>query len=371
MTVRATKSVLTVGIAIAALALAGCPSEDVVVVDEQPEICLDDLSGDQLTFNYEGDPSTPLEVGDIVAGTEGGGYLRRLMSVDQDGGVVVTDTEQVSLAEAVDVGVLEAEVEFTAKDFAKAGYPLLKDDETKVDLSGTVLYNQDGLSVTITHGTIDFAPTVELDASFSDHQLVFLKAVTVGTLEIDMDVEFKATQSLDFAYEVDVFPPITKPFLFYIGPVPVMGTASLSFPFGVVGVVTGTASIETGFDSTSTITLGGQYMDGAWQDLSAFSGFDPNGHPPVLDLSASAGVDVFVKPKAGLNLYGCSDLTGSIIPYVSADAYFIPPPVTFVVGAGIDGVITYQLGIFDWNLVDESWYFPGPYWELYRWSSDE
>ena len=368
---RMSKGLYLTLILVSTLALMGCPSDDVVVIDDQPEISLDDISGDQLDFNYSGDPSQPLEVGDIVAGSEGGGYLRRLMALDQDGNVVTASTEQVSLAEAVEVGVLDAQVEFTSKDFAKAGYPLVKDGETKIDLSGTVLYNQDGLSVTITHGTIDFAPTIDLDASWTDHKLTYLRAVTEGTLDLDFDVEFAASKALSFAYEVDVFPPVTKPFVFSIGPIPVVGTAYLSFPFGVVGTCNGSAAIEAGFDWTAFITLGGEWSGGAWQDLSNFNSLDPNLHPPILTLASGAGVDVFVKPKAGLELYGCSDLSGSIIPYLSADAWFIPPPVTFVVGAGIDGVITYELGIFDWNLVDESWYFPGPYWELYRWQSGE
>ena len=368
---RVVKSCWVVGILAVTLALAGCPSEEVVVVDDHPEINLDEIDGNEYTFDYSGDASTPIEVGDIIAGSEGGGYLRRVMAVDQADTTVTTDTEFVSLAEAVDVGVLDADVEFTAKDFAKAGLPMVKDGDTKIDISGTVLFSDGGLSVTIVRGIIDFAPTVKLDATWSGHRLAYLRALTEGELAVDMDVEFKATGAQSFAYEVDVFPPVELPFTFSIGPIPVVGTAYLSFPFGVVGSVTGTASIVSGFDSVSYITLGGEYNGDGWNDLSSFSGFDPNGHAPVLSLSSDAGIDVFVKPTAGLNLYSVSDLSGSLIPYVSADAVFLPPPATFLVGAGIDGIINYELGIFDLTLIDESWYFPGPYWELYSWSADE
>ena len=115
------------------------------------------------------------------------------------------------------------------------------------------------------------------------------------------------------------------------------------------------------------------YLDMAWEftDLSDVAGFAPNPHPVVWTFSAGAGVDVFVKPKAGLNLYGVSDLTAAAIPYISANARFIPPPQNFVLTAGVDGIITYELGIFDWNLVDETWFFPGPQWVLFSWTAGE
>ena len=371
LAVRISKVVLAGISLVACLALVGCPSEDVVAVDEIEDIALADIEEEGLTFSYDGDPGTPLEVGDIVTGTEGGGYLRRLMAVDQDGNTVVAETEQVSLAEALEVGVLDADVTFTAKDFADSGVPLIATGTTIIDLSNTVIFDQDGVTLTITRGTLDFAPTIELDATWADHRLTALTAVTTGEMTLNLDMKLAAADEAVLAYEIDVFPPITKPFLFYIGPVPVMGTASLEFPFGVIGTVNGSASVESGFDATGTITIGGEYADNEWTDLSDVNGFAPNPHPVVWTFAAGAGVDVFVKPKAGLNLYGVSDLTAAAIPYISANARLLPPPQNFVLTAGLDGIITYELGIFDFNLVDETWFFPGPQWVLFSWTAGE
>lgn len=365
------KSLVLAVLVISGMTMVGCPSKDVVVVDEIDEIAVSDIENETITFRYAGDPSTPLEVGDIVVGTEGGGYLRRLMAVSESGTTVTAETEQVSLADAIEIGTLDADVTFTSKDFSDAGMKLAREATCTIDLSGTTLFNQDGVSLVITSGTITFAPHLQLDAVWKGHKLDSMTVLTTGTMAVDMNVRLQATKAASLSYEIDVLPPVTKPFVFYIGPVPVVGTASLKFPFGIVGRIDGTAAIETGFDSTSSVVLGGELYQGQWTDKSSLSDFAPNGHPVTWSLASAAGVDIFVKPEATLNLYGVSDLTGAVIPYIAADMKILPAPQQFVLAAGIDGVISYQLGIFDFNLVDESWFFPGPKWILYTWSSND
>jgi hypothetical protein len=348
--------------------MTGCPSDKVVVIDNFPEFSLDRLWNDFVSFFYWGDDSSPLEVGDIIVGTGGGGFLRRLTGVDHSGDKVNTETEFVSLAEAIDDGTLNADVTFTPDDFAKSGVPLAKAGGTTIDLSGLVIFSKDGVSLKISHGSITVAPTITLDAQFSDHKLVAFKAITETDLAIDLNLMLSATGVQNLNWETDIIPPISKPFVFYIGPVPVVGVASLSFPFGVAGSVQGTISGESGFDGTSHVKIGTQLAGGKWSDVSQLGTFQPTAHPLVIRLSSDAGLDVYVKVKAGLNLYGCSNLTGFVQPYVATDAKFIPSPLVFVLSAGINGGIGYQLGIFDFNLIDKNWYFPGPQWELFRYT---
>jgi hypothetical protein len=335
-------------------------------MDNYPEFSLEKLWTDAVSFFYDGSSASPLDVGDIIVGTDGGGFLRRLTAVNEKNGAINTQTEFVSLAEAIDAGTLDADVTFTADDFAKSGVPLAKAGGATIDLSGLVLFSKDGVTVSISKGTIEIVPTITLDATFKGHELTSFKAVTEGDLTTDITVRVQATGTQTVSWETNIIPPITKPFVFYIGPVPVVGTASLSFPFGVAGTVQGTASIESGFDATTHIKLGTQLKDGAWSDISDLGSFEPNAHPAVLSFGSDAGVDVYVKVCAGLNLYGASDLTGYVQPYIAADAQFIPSPFTFVLSAGINGGIGYELGIFDYKLIDKDWTITGPKWELYR-----
>lgn len=363
------KGVFGLAILVCTMALTGCPSQDVIVIDDYPEFSLDQLWSDCVAFFYDG-LSSPLEVGDIIVGTDAGGFLRRIAAIDEGWGELTVDTEFVSLAEAIKAGTLDGTVTFTQDDFVKSGVPLAKASEMTIDLSGITIYSKDGVTVSISSGSLAVTPTLTLNAVFSNNKLSSLKALTEGDVTLDLNLRVSVTGTLhdQISWETDVIPPITKPFIFYIGPVPVVGTASLRIPFGISGTLTGTVSAESGFDTTSHVKIGAQLSDGNWTNLSAFTNDGVNAHPIVVTLSSSLGVDVYCKVMAGLNLYGVSDLTGYVQPYLAADAQFIPSPFTFVLTAGINGGIGYELGILDFNLIDKDWFFPGPSWELYRYT---
>jgi hypothetical protein len=363
------KLVVGLVVVLAAMTMVGCPSKEVIVIDNYPEFSLEKLAKDVVSFFYKGSASSPLEVGDIIVGTDGGGFLRRILAVNEGSDKVATDTEDASLADAVDSGALDADVTFTPEDFAKAGVPLAKAGTTILDVSGLVIYSKDGLTVSVSRGTLDYAPTITLDAAFSGHKLQSFKASTSGPMTLDLNVKVAVTKTQTLSYETNIIPPIVKPFVFSIGPVPVVGVATLSFPFGVVGSVTGAASIESGFDATSVVTIGAELAGGDWTNLSDFGPIAFNGHEPVWKVASSAGVDVYVRAKAELSLYGCSSLNGSVIPYIAADAQILPGPQSVLVTAGINADLGYKLGVFDFTLSQKTWNFTGPSATLYSWTA--
>ncbi|HPO12307.1 MAG TPA: hypothetical protein PLI09_02600 [Candidatus Hydrogenedentes bacterium] len=348
-----------------AMVLTGCPSEEVIVLDEFPSISLDEIWGDIVSF-FTGGEATPFEVGDIIVGSDGGGFLRRVTAIDQDQGRITTETEWASLAEAVDDGSLSGEVTFLPEDFRRAKVPMVKADDIVINLNNITLYSKDGLTLSISHGSLSYAPHVVLNANFDDHRLTGFTALTEGDLILDLNLRLTASGGQNFSWETEIFNPIVKPFVFYIGPVPVAGTASLRIPFGVTANIGAAASAESGFDTTTHIRLGMQLNDGQWSNLSSFGDPVTNAHPLVITLSSSAGVTVYVRPGVGLNLYGVSDLSGYVQPYVQGDAQFIPSPLILDFYAGVNGGIRYELSIFDFTLYEKDWFFPGPRWPLYH-----
>lgn len=360
------RMVLALAVVFCAATFVGCPSQKVVVIDNFNDITLESVWEDVVNFFTGAD--TPFEVGDIIAGTGDGGFLRHVEAIDEDGGHVTTETTQASLAEAIEDGTLSGAVQFTPEDFQKANVPLAKAGGVTINLSGIVLYNKDGIKVSIASGSIAYAPKISLDAQFSDHKLVGFNAVSEGQLNTSLRLRVEATAAATLSKEWDIIPPVTKPFVFYIGPVPVVGTASFRLPVGLTGTISAGASAEAGFDSSTYVKIGANLNGGNWTNMSDFGAFKPVAQPAVLSFASGGGLDVYLKPTAGLNLYGVSDLTGFAQPYVSADAVFVPSPFTFILTAGLNGGINYKLGIFDFNLVDKSWYFPGPQWELYRYT---
>lgn len=348
-----------------AMVLTGCPSEEVIVLDEFPTISLDEIWGDIVSF-FTGGEATPFEVGDIIVGSDGGGFLRRVTAIDQDQGLVTTETELASLAEAIDDGSLSGEVTFLPEDFRRSKVPLVKADDIVINLNNITLYSKDGLTLSISHGSLSYAPHVVLNANFNDHRLTGFTALTEGDLILDLNLRLTASGGQNFSWETEIFNPIVKPFVFYIGPVPVAGTASLRIPFGVTANIGAAASAESGFDTTTHICLGMQLNDGQWTNLSSFGDPITNAHPLVITLSSSAGVTVYVRPAVGLNLYGVSDLSGYVQPYLQGDATFIPSPLLLDFYAGVNGGIRYELSIFDFTLYEKDWFFPGPRWPLYH-----
>jgi len=359
------RSIFALLITTCAMVITGCPSDQaVVVLDEFPSISLDEIWGDVVSFFTGSEP--PFAVGDIIVGSDGGGFLRRVTDINTDDDVVTTATAAASLAEAVDNGSLSGEVTFLPADFKRAKVPLVKADDIVINLNNITIYSKDGLTLSISHGSLSYAPHVVLNANFEDHKMTGFTALTEGDLILDLNLRLTASGGQNFSWETDIFQPVVKPFIFYIGPVPVVGTASLRIPFGVSANIGAAASAESGFDTTTHIRLGMQLSDGQWSNLSSFGDPVTNAHPLVITLSSSAGVTVYVKPGVGLNLYGVSDLSGYVQPYVQGDAQFIPSPLIFDFYAGLNGGIRYELSIFDFTLYEKDWFFPGPRWPLYH-----
>ena len=207
---------------------------------------------------------------------------------------------------------------------------------------------------------------MKLEAGWKDHRLENLTSYTGGDLRIEFDIRVETTGPVVFSDEWILW-EVSQPFTFAIGPIPVVGTARLAFPLGIIAHVNGAAFIEPGFDTSQRCVFGASYQQGSgWTDLTEVGEVATNGHEPVWQINAGLGVEVYLKVEGGLNLYQVSDLTAAAIPYLAADAWLHPSPQTLILAAGLDGEIGYELGIFDINLVDENWYFTGPRWELYR-----
>jgi len=348
----------------------GCPSSEVVVVDNFPQLQLDAIYDSVVSFFTTG-TATPIEVGDIIVGSDGGGFLRRVLGIDQDNGEVTTVTEFVSLAEAVEDGELNAVVDFAAETFAKAGAPMAKSGDTAIDLAGTVLYDGDGIKVTIVNGTLDFAPTVTLNAVWENYELTELNTYTEGDYSLSMDVCVEVTGPMSYNKEWPLY-TFSQPWVFYIGAIPVTGTITLSFPIGVTGTVDGNASVTSGFETTGHVSLGGQLVDGEWVDMTDFVNDGATAHDVLYQFSAGVGLDVYVKAIVGLNLYNCSSLTGTFKPYFAFDSWLYPAPQTLTIGFGMDGQIAYDFSILGYSLYNNTWDFIGAdfdpplYWEIYR-----
>ncbi len=352
------------------LALMGCPATtDVKVVDNFSELKIQQVGKDIVNFFDTLGDNTKIQVGDIIASAKDGGFLRKVVGVNETNGTIQTVTQAVSLAEAIKDGVLTGKITWTNEDFTNSGAVLADGGTLAIDLSGLTILDQDGVSLSFDKGsTLSYAPTIDVDAVIASHKVTTFVMDCDGEFSTDLNFKLAATQAATLNYETPVIPTISKPFLFYIGPVPVVGVASLSFPVGVTGTVGAGASAVTGFSGSSDVKVGASFSDGKWTDNSSFGEFTPVPHPLVVTLSSSGSLTVYVKVQPSITLYEASTLSAYVMPYITGDAQFVPSPFTFDLYAGINGGIDYDLSVFDVSLINKSWFFPGPKWQLYHYS---
>ncbi len=356
--------------AVCSLTLMGCPATtDVKVVDNIPQLTIQQVGRDIVNFFDNLGDKAEIQVGDIIASAKDGGFLRKVIGVNEANGIIQTVTQAVSLAEAIKEGVLTGKITWTNQDLVDNGAVLSEGGTLAIDLSGLTIFSQDGVTLRMDNGSmLTYAPDIDLDANISDHKMTSFSMSCAGEFTTDLRFNLSAAQAASVNWETPIIPAITKPFLFYIGPVPVAGVASLSFPVGVSGSVGAGASAQSGFAGSSYVTVGASMVDGKWSNNSSFGEFSPVAHPLVITLSSSGSVTVYVKVQPSITLYDASTLSGYAMPYVTGAAQFIPSPFTFDLYAGINGGINYQLSIFDFSLINKSWFFPGPQWQLYNYS---
>jgi len=351
--------------------LMGCPVKDgdVKVIDNIEGLTVQSIGQDIVNFFNDLGDKAVIQVDDIIASAQDGGFLRKVVGVDQSGGVITAVTEAISLAEAIEEGVLTGQISWTNQDFENSGAPLAAGGTLTIDLSGLTIFSKDGVTLSLTEGsTVTYAPEIMLNASFLNHKLETFSLDSSGVLATNLNFKLAAYKAATLNYETTIIPPITKPFVFYIGAIPVAGVASLTFPFGVTGTVGAGTSLESGFTASSELNVGATYADDYWTNNTTYTPYTPVAHPLVVTLSSSGSLSVYMKVQPSISLYESSTLTGWAQPYITADAQFIPSPLTFDLYAGLNGGINYNLKILDFSLINKTWNFPGPQWQLYQYT---
>ncbi len=353
-------------------------SQDVRVVDDIPTLSLDTSSGSDYSFIYTGNGVPPVEPGDILVGTEGGGYLRRVKTVKSwqtkanGAKSVPITTEFCSLNEAVIKGSLQLDgpIRFTAQDFAKSGAAVSKSDATRVELDGALLHNGNGVSASITTGAIDFAPEMDVQVELEDASLAYVKIAGAGVLTLDFTARVDARAvNIDTAGR-DLIEPVTIAFSGMVGPVPVEGTATISF----VGAVSVHAEddfiLDSGFSSSSVVTIGGEYVaDGAppLRNISDLS-LDAVARGPEWSLNGTAVARVYVQPQLEVAFYSVPAPLLRLKPYAETSMDLLPPPARAELIAGLDAYLTGKIDI----LAAGTWELPveGPSYALYQWTDE-
>jgi len=344
-------------------------ADSTVVVEAEPGLELLSIHDDVLTFRYTGAKKDLISRGTILISTatsvpvekdgvleEAVGFLRQAVEVVQEAGTIIVQTAEVALSTAYPNfdEHWRFELTFNTNDPQLPGAPLL---------NNLTLYQQGGLTISITQGQIVFAPTIELRTLIQDGNVEEVMSRLEGSLFINLDLEV----SVEAGYQLSTgdIPLVTIPIP--IASLPLVVELSLAAALDVV--VEGSATLTAGFDSTTNITIGGRYVctkSGDFFDLSSLD-IGQNCHEPTLTFEAGLGVTLSLKPKVDLSLYGQAGAYLQAKPYVDFHATYPCPPVPDL-GVGIDGEVGLYVDFFGLIGLNPKIEVPGPYYTI--WTGD-
>lgn len=366
-------SALTLAV-VFALTLTGCPTTGVledglIIIDDVPELEVTDVTADSLALGLKGVRSSSLQAGDIVVGSAHGGFLRRVEAVSEGAGSTIVKTSDASLNEVVREGLVYQGVDFNGEAFARAGIEAKNAKGTLIDISGMDIYRDNGIRISVADGTLESSPSVHLAASWKNWRMQSFRMHAAGDVRLNMDIKIGVDNGTPLQFETNLIPPVVQPFATAIGPIPVVGRATLRFPIGVIGTFDGDVSMTAGFDVVDSFDIGANYEYNEWS--STFNLANPvfTGHEPVWVVEVGANVKVYVKVVAELSLYDAAEMAGYLMPYLNANYHAYPGPMTFVLTGGLDAGLSYGVTIFDFNIIGNAYHWTGPSAELYSWSS--
>ena len=326
---------------------------------------LESKEENRLIYTYTGNPPD-IKEGDILLSVEGGGYLRKVVDVDVEGGRLIVITEQASLEEAFE----ELDIKTTIKlpqsaelsppgIFQSPPYPV----KSPLTIEMGALNIPISYSIPIDYGTMGvegsfkFTPSVDVEIKISMFKLKKFRLVLRGEVQQGLGVNMGIEKGIEKEYEIPLIdyggliaPTPVQLFAVAIGPVLINGKFTLS---GGIGVSLD-AGIDGGFGYDTSLTMGGgvEYMDGNWNPVTEFD-YEFN---PYFDYKVYAGLEgeVYLKPRLGIYIYDAAGPYFQLKPYGKGAITFIPN-IHLEAGLGLSGSIGGSVKILSWSLVDRNY----------------
>ena len=307
-----------------------------------------------------------LDSGSIIVGAEHGGYLRRVTRSARAGDVITLETTTAYLEEVVGEGAFAgtspigdessgggAEAvrwgPWTTSYVAPGLETAASGGCCSVPLDGIVFAmkgvgkrqasdtgktpggNDDGgkesvtlsAEVTIKDGEFVFAPPLDIQASFSHFQLQRFKAAVQSGLSLNVDAyDLKVTASATserFTWEPQIKKLLVKnkPFSFFIGTVPVVGTITTTIKVAVTPTVSASAVFGGTFRTGYQVSAGVEWLRGrGWRPVSGTSSHFEAPAPRFQGVEGTASVKISVIPEVAILLYGVVGPFLNVEPYI-------------------------------------------------------
>lgn len=315
-----------------------------VLLDEAPGLVDLQVGTDEIVLLTDG---TSIEVGpgSVVVGQLDGGYLRKVVEVIDQGDRLVLATETADLSDAI----LDGEYRATAEILDRVEHTW--DFGGRVIYSGQLWSNSEGDYVQVDLHVADGA-SVTLDPEFDFDLEVFngswIDAGFSADIELDYAADFVA--SVDGAYDQRIEGTVLTrdiPFAFYMGPVPVIGNATVELIAGVEGDFDGAAATTLHTEAQVNAMLEAGY-DGDWTFLNDST---IDGDLAFTDNEAQYSLQTraWVRAQLTVELYGAAGAELGVEPYLELNTCM---PAGFDLDGGVNGTSRYYFEALGWRAFD-------------------
>ena len=310
-----------------------------------------------------------IDIGDVIVGSDGMGYMRKVISANYQDSFLILNTEQALIEDIIIELDLIDSLQIIIGDYDKAyvnGRMVdvqiihsipgvnIKSKGPGISLDNTVLYDSQHASAIITNGKIDFNPIFRRALKVSwgtwKPQLDHFKLSVGGRLDFDCDLELKSSQAVSFGEELRIIGMLIP--AFQIGPIPVL--VHLDFYVGFEAGMDFSGTMHSGCESSAWLEVGAEYESG-WNNIwEKGADFDP-----YLQWSSTANANAraYVRPEVGLTIAGVAGPYINVETYLKAEANVTYPQYdwNWALKGGLAANLGFRIRFFSFDLVDYSY----------------
>lgn len=338
--------------------------ENALFVEKYPTVTLASVTDNVYTYTYSG-AKPDIQAGTVLIGTEGNGYLRKAVSVQDQNGTLVVDTEPASLTEAFEELHLKETITLNQDIYQEGDQGILQKYARSIGTGGSVGLKIAGVSFT---GSGDYDVSVDGDFNlkspsfdieidiFGGEQKTF-NLVMNGAMDLNLNSTLKATKAINIP--PPEFPVTIAPITLFVamipvpvGPfvIPIIITGEFNLTTGITFSAAGETSVNFGFNSTHNFSAGFKNNNSSWlPDPVASYTYSFNPYMNVDKALVFPSVKVYARPKVGVYIY---DVAGPYIdmrPYGKGTVVIASEP-KLEAGIGITANVGGEAKILSWAL---------------------
>jgi len=312
----------------------------VVLVEDAPCFVKVDVPEDRVTLRFESscDPSSlSIEPGKIVVGATGGGYLRRVVSVTQEGSTLIVHTEKASIGEALVQGSF-------SQTLTEVG------ERSLINLGNTSLFSgqigPSSVSVGLDTGYIDIDPVFVVEGHWAQGSVEHFEASMGLGLNGNFSASISSTNGLSYSDSKNLA-GYSWPFAAAIGPLPIAGTLDLRVKAGFRVDAPGQASIRMGASGDLDYRTENNYVRGFGWTSEETAENNWVLQPPDFNISSHASARVYVRLEMTVSLYGVVGPSSANDLYLSTKADPKCDGINWDLNAGFTSRVNIKVNILD------------------------